>query len=90
MATPKRLPLPKHELRERGGGRFRTTSPCDACGKPVGTDFVTDAEVCDGSDGPGFYLCSRKVCEKKRNGLSVCERRAMYTTQRAHNNAARG
>lgn len=73
----------KHERRENVSGRYEATHPCDCCGKPAGNDFMTDAEVCGGSDGPGFYICERKRCAAKRDGKTVEERRAMYTAERA-------
>lgn len=74
--------MTKHDEREARGGRFKKTQPCDGCGKPTGADYCTDAEVCGGSDGPGFFLCSRKVCQKKLEPLGVEERRALYTSTR--------
>jgi hypothetical protein len=73
---------PHHNERD-ASQRFRKTHPCDACGKPVGTDHITDDEVCGSSDGPGFFLCDRKRCCAKREPLSVEERRALYTATRA-------
>jgi hypothetical protein len=68
-------------------GRYATKIPCDACGKPVTGEHCTDDAVCDGGDGPGFYLCSRKRCNDRiPDGLE--ERRAYYTAQRALNDAA--
>lgn len=79
---------PRHEEREAGGGRFTKSRACDACGRPIGTEYMSDAEVCGGTDGPGFYLCQRVRCEKRRSALSIEERRALYTAQRAANDAA--
>lgn len=70
------------------GGRYATSPRCDCCGKPVGTAYYTDTDVCGGSDGPGFYLCERVRCVAKRDGLSVEERRALYTATRAATRAA--
>ncbi len=66
-----------HKDKDRSG-RYRKSPPCDACNKPVGTNWFTDDEVVGGSDGPGFYLCERKRCVAKREGLSVEEREALY------------
>lgn len=55
----------------------------DGCGKPVGTNYFTDDEVCGGGDGPGFYLCAR--CAKSREGMGIEERRAMYERTRRSN-----
>lgn len=66
-------------------GRYVTSPPCDACGKPVGTDYITDGLVCGNGDGPGFYLCDRKRCRAKRELLSVENRRSLYTEQRKRN-----
>lgn len=67
-----------HEGRDSGSGRFVKSAACDGCGKPVGTNYFTDGEVCGGSDGPGFYLCERKRCAAAREGLSIEARRALY------------
>ena len=82
MAT-KKLSRYAHEARESRGGRYATSPRCDCCGKPVGTAYYTDTDVCGGSDGPGFYLCERVRCMAKREGLSAEERRALYTATRA-------
>jgi hypothetical protein len=76
---------PAHDRRDDATGRYKTSYPCDSCGKPVGTDYLTDDEVCDGSDGPGFFLCERKRCEKLpgRASADVEVRRAHYTAGRA-------
>lgn len=67
---------------ERGKhGRYIGSAPCDACGKPVGTAFYTDDDVCGGSDGPGFYLCDRKQCIARRD-LPLDARRALYIATR--------
>jgi len=63
-------------------GRFLRTRPCDACGKPVGTAYFTDEEVCGASDGPGFYLCERRRCVQNRSKLSIGQRRALYERMR--------
>lgn len=75
---------PQHDARD-SSGRYAKSQSCDCCGKPVGTEYLTDDEVCGGSDGPGFYLCQRKRCAAKQAGLSVEARRALYTAQRAKN-----
>jgi hypothetical protein len=74
-----------HDERARRTGRFTKSPACDGCGKPCGTAYYTDDEVCRGSDGPGFYLCDRKRCAAAREGKSAEERRVLYTTQRARN-----
>lgn len=63
--------------------RFRVGFDCDACGGPVASDYMTDDEVCGGSDGPGFFLCNRSSCRSARNALSVEARRAVYVARRA-------
>ncbi len=80
-----RAPLKRyaHETRARGTGRYLASPRCDGCGKPVGTAYYTDDEVCGGSDGPGFYVCERKRCAAKLTGLSVEARRAIYVATRA-------
>lgn len=77
-----------HYDRDHSTGQYRKTAKCDACGKPVGTNYYTDDEVCGGSDGPGFYLCDRKRCMSKRDLPTVEARRALYTAQREANEAA--
>lgn len=81
------IPKPRHDARERRGGRFAPSQACDACGKPCGTEYGTDDEVCAGGDGPGFYLCSRLRCARRRGG-TVEERRAHYAAQRERNREA--
>ncbi len=73
-----------HNDREHRSGRYRKSPKCDGCGKPVGTNYFTDDEVCGASDGPGFFLCDRKRCVAKRD-LDIEARRALYTAQRAIN-----
>lgn len=65
-------------------GKYRKSALCDACNKPVGTAYFTDDEVCNGSDGPGFYLCERKRCPGSKG--SVEARRALYFANRAARN----
>jgi len=71
-----------------GDGRYRQETPCDCCGKPVVADHITDGDVCGNTDGPGFYLCGRTLCNKRRDSLSVGQCRDLYTRQRAENEAA--
>jgi hypothetical protein len=68
----------RHEERDRKTGRYATGPLCDHCGKPTGGDYCSDDEVCQGSDGPGFFLCDRKRCVATRDALTVSERRARY------------
>jgi hypothetical protein len=52
---------------------------CDCCAKAVDdNDYITDDEVCQGSDDPGFFLCSDPDCLASREGLSVMERRRLF------------
>jgi len=74
-----------HEERDEASGRYVGTERCDLCGKPVGTDYMTDGEVCGTGDGPGFYLCERRRCVAARAGLSVETRRAAYEARRFEN-----
>lgn len=76
-----------NESGERKAGKFIASPACDCCGKPTGRDYNTDDEVCGSTDGPGFYLCSRKRCGAKTEGLDVEARRALYTAQRVKNRA---
>jgi hypothetical protein len=73
-----------HDKRDKAG-KFVSSPKCDACGKPVGTNYYTDDEVCSGSDGPGFYLCERKRCGASLEGLDVVSRRSIYEKRRAKN-----
>ena len=82
MAT-KKLKRHDYDARETRGGRYVASPKCDCCGKPVGTAYFTDADVCGDTDGPGFYLCERVRCMARRDGLGVEERRALYTATRA-------
>lgn len=77
------------DKRETRTGRFRKSHPCDCCGQPVGAKYLTDGEVCGNTDGPGFYLCSRKSCGKLPGGvwvrnLPIAERRLHYRMVRAN------
>jgi hypothetical protein len=78
----------KHDKRDGSSGQFIRVALCDICGKGTGADYCTDDEVCQGSDGPGFYLCTRKRCGSKIEGLSIEQRREIYTKQRAANRAS--
>lgn len=78
----------QHDQRDYRNGRCVASARCDACGKPVGTAYYTDDEVCGGGDGPGFYLCERKRCGEKLRGLTVDERRTVYERTRASFDAA--
>jgi hypothetical protein len=71
----------QHVAKDRRG-KYQASASCDGCGKPVGTNYYTDDEVCGAGDGPGFYLCDRKRCVAKRD-LPVEGRRALYTATRA-------
>jgi hypothetical protein len=74
---------PAHTDRELKSGQYRKGPQCDACNKPTGTDYGTDDEVCDGGDGPGFFLCDRQRCPgRKWLELDVEARRALYTAVR--------
>ncbi len=84
----KRLKRYQHDSRDNRNGQYRKSNPCDACGRSVGTAYYTDEEVCGNTDGPGFFLCDRVRCEKKRDLPDVEARRALYTAQRALNDAA--
>lgn len=74
-------------------GRYAREPGCDSCGKPCagrGDDcgYMTDDDVCQGSDAPGFHLCYRKRCAKRYESLKVDQRRALFTRQRAENQLA--
>jgi hypothetical protein len=83
----KKLDRHAHDDRDYRSGRYRKSPACDGCGKPCGTNYFTDDEVCGSGDGPGFFLCDRARCCKKRD-LDVEGRRALYTAQRAINDGA--
>lgn len=74
----------QHTERDHRSGKYRASPRCDGCGKPVGTNYFTDGDVCGDTDGPGFFLCERKRCIAKRD-LDLEGRRALYTAQRAVN-----
>ena len=78
---PKPMSKPRHTKRN-ASGHFVNSPPCDGCGKPAGTDPMTDEEVCGYSDGPGFNICDRKKCRWTLSRMSVEERRALYTEMR--------
>ncbi len=75
MDKPRR---PRHDLRDDNNQHFAKSPACDACGKPTGTVYYTDTDVCGNTDGPGFFLCDRKRCRSRREGLSVAKRAALY------------
>lgn len=77
------LPRTTHADRAKASGRFKASPPCDGCGKPVGTAYYTDDDVCGGSDGPGFYLCERKLCRSQFLGMTVEQRRDHYIRVRS-------
>lgn len=77
------------DKRNRGTGQYAKSMPCDACGRPVGASYFTDDEVCGGGDGPGFYLCGRRPCAARYDGLDVEARRELFTRVRAAANAER-
>lgn len=53
--------------------------PCDACGLPIDEEkYATDDEVCEGGDGPGFFLCERTECLAKHVAMTLEERRAYF------------
>lgn len=83
----KQLNRHAHNDRDHRNGQYRKSNPCDACGKPVWTAYYTDEEVCGNTDGPGFFLCDRAKCHKKRD-FPLEVRRALYTAQRAINDTA--
>lgn len=65
-------------VRREDDGRYAVQQRCDACGKPIHGDYGTDDEVCQGGDGPGFFLCNRDECMPNFASMSVEERRALY------------
>lgn len=59
-------------------GRYKLERLCDACGGRITGVRCTDDDVCQGGDGPGFYLCDRKPCRAKYEGMTVEQRRAYF------------
>lgn len=84
------LDLLETSWQPRQNGKFAHRVACDACGKAVNMDgdWESDNEIANGSDGPGFYLCVRPACIKKRQKLGVVERTKLYTMQRMKNDEA--
>ena len=74
-----------HDPRRDTSGRYAVEQLCDACGKPIHGEHVTDDEVCGNTSGPGFYLCQRDRCGKKLEKMSAPQRRTLYEAQRAAN-----
>jgi len=67
-------------------GRYANERRCDGCGGRIKLDdYCTDEEVCGDTDGPGFYVCGRTRCPSSSSTLTVEQRRAIYTSQRAIN-----
>jgi hypothetical protein len=72
-----REPLPRHDERDHATGRFAASSPCEACGKPAGADYMSDPETLAVS-ALGLILCERKRCEARRDRLTLEQRLALY------------
>lgn len=68
---------PRH-TRRNATGQYLAGPPCDGCGAPVGTEPWTDDEICGATDGPGFYLCQRVRCRKRREAMEPEARAAHY------------
>lgn len=89
-----------HNARRRSNGQYAKWPACDACGKPVNDEerHYTDDTVCQGSDGPGFFLCGRVRCDKRiekvdagrefNDPAAIEARRDLYTRQRKANETA--
>lgn len=78
----------KNDRRDKSG-RYSHARKCDACGRSTyEEDHLTDDEVCEGTDGPGFWLCARPRCNAKYADLPVEERRALFSAQREKNEGA--
>lgn len=66
LSMANELKLFKHTDKD-ARGKYSAAPKCDCCGKPTNEALrYTDDEVCQGSDGPGFYLCHRKRCPHNR------------------------
>lgn len=76
------------EQQKRGDdGKYTKHTRCDGCGGTIKGDYLTDDEVCEGGDGPGFFICERKRCGAKLEKMDTAARRTHYFTQRAKNEA---
>lgn len=56
---------PQRRNRERNGRYRNEDTRCDVCARGIDTqasEYCTDDEVCQGSDGPGFFLCNHPTC----------------------------
>lgn len=68
-----------------------STIRCDGCGGVIADgQHYTDDEVCEGGDGPGFYLCGTPACNEQTAGMSANQRHAFYTAIRSAVARARG
>jgi len=76
----------EEQKRDRAG-RYARHTRCDGCGLPIRGQYLTDEAVCGGTDGPGFYLCWRVRCSRRRAQLGLAERGAFYAEQRRKNTA---
>lgn len=79
--------MAKHDIRG-ANGKYIDAPKCDCCGKAIDADKMStdDEVVTDGSDAPGFYICHRVACERKREKMSSVEdRKSHYTAQRVKN-----
>jgi hypothetical protein len=78
-------------IRDSRGGRFAKHPKCDCCGRPC-TEHLSDERVCGAGDGPGFYICGRRACERlaekieSEGGLPAL--RAHYEETRRRNQAS--
>lgn len=73
------------QKRNAATGLYTKHTRCDGCGGAIKGDYLTDDEVCNGGDGPGFYICERVHCSTKLAAMSVEQRRTHYTAQRRSN-----
>lgn len=71
-----------YERKRERDGRYAIEQRCDACTMPIRGEHFTEDAVCEGSDGPGFFLCGRKRCGAKYENMTTDERRAYFTAGR--------
>lgn len=89
MTSRSKLERTQHQDRDRSG-RYCSTSPCDVCGKPIGTNYFSDDESLDvGEDDLGFFLCERKRCMARREKMDLEDRRKLYAAVREAAKTAR-
>lgn len=59
-------------------GRYTKHDTCEACGKAIKGEYMSDDETVKLPGGTGLLLCDRKRCITKRDALTVDARVALY------------